>query len=102
MPRLPIVALRYTFADVPPRCPHCGADFCDEAAAALREVNLAEAVFLGSITSDGTHHHFDVAEAGALGGGEFHHPVGYECDACGKAVAGPGVAQFVGPRLAVG
>lgn len=99
MPRLPIVTLRYTFADVPPKCPHCGADFTNPDNAALREVNLAEAVFLGSITSDGTQHHFDVADAGALGGGEFHHPVAYQCDTCGKEVAGPSVLQQLGPRL---
>lgn len=98
MPRLPIVTLRYTFADVPERCPHCDADFVSLASPSLREVNLAEAVFRGSITTDGTQHHFDVAEAGALGGGEFHHPVSYQCDVCGHDVAGTGVPQL-GPRL---
>lgn len=87
MPRLQLAVVQYVAVDVPERCPRCDASFIDEAAPHLREVILAESVFLGSLYLDGTEQHFDVSDSCDASASGFH-PVAYQCDSCEAVVAG--------------
>lgn len=87
MPRLQLAVVQYVVVDVPERCPRCSASFVDGMKPSLREVALAESVFLGSLYLDGTEQHFDVADGREASASGFH-PVAYQCDRCEVVVAG--------------
>ena len=87
MPRLQLAVVQYVAVDVPERCPRCDASFIDETKPSLREVTLAESVFLGSPYLDGAEQHFDVADGCDASASGFH-PFAYQFDRCEAVVAG--------------